>query len=217
MSRTTFIKVVLAASAGLIGPATSTRASDSDAWTEFRTKVETACRAAASSELQDANIVVDPFGSASYGLAILSGSVTKICVFDKRTEVVEIGSELGSGTENSTPTMTVAQRSLEKSAQPGGGLGISFDGAIPYITGACMAGEREVLSGIDNVDGELQITSPSADSTFGHSCINVRIEEAADDVSLKASCLDASGIMQEAELSLAEHGILDEIASYPDC
>ena len=46
-------------------------------------------------------MVVDPFGTESYGVAILTGKaagadavVSSICVYDKKTRTAEIGGEL---------------------------------------------------------------------------------------------------------------------------
>ncbi len=86
----------------VLSAATPAFASSDDAWAEFATKVEEGCLGATSEILSDAEIVVDPFGSENYGLAVITGKVngetisTKsiICVFDKKTEKVEIGGEL---------------------------------------------------------------------------------------------------------------------------
>ncbi len=74
-------------------------AASGDAWAEFAVEVEEGCRAAGSEVISDPSVVVDPFGSESYGLALVSGEtggtpVSMICVFDKQTKAVEIGSEL---------------------------------------------------------------------------------------------------------------------------
>lgn len=75
-------------------------ASSGDAWEEFRADVSAKCIAAAES-LEDASAIVDPFGTESYGLALVSGkpkggegSVTQICVYDKHTKAVELGGEI---------------------------------------------------------------------------------------------------------------------------
>jgi len=76
-------------------------ASSGDAWAEFAEKVRAQCLEAAAPVLEAAKVVVDPFGSESFGLAVLSGkargaevAVSYICVMDKRTGAVELGSEL---------------------------------------------------------------------------------------------------------------------------
>lgn len=77
-------------------------AASGDAWDEFRAEVETACRAATEASFETASIVVDPFGTESYGIAILTGlerggdnvERSLVCVFDKVSRVVEIGAPL---------------------------------------------------------------------------------------------------------------------------
>lgn len=95
------LSVTLAA-AGLClaGPAL---ASSDEAWAEFAAKVETKCLAAVAGMLEQPAIAVDPFGTETYGVAILAGKpkgaegqVSYICVMDKKTETAEIGSELGA-------------------------------------------------------------------------------------------------------------------------
>lgn len=85
----------------MLSAVTPSSASSDDAWAEFATKVEEGCLGATSEVLSDAQIVVDPFGSENYGLAVVTGkahdtTTTKsiICVFDKKSENVEIGGEL---------------------------------------------------------------------------------------------------------------------------
>jgi hypothetical protein len=80
--------------------ASSAAASSGDAWEAFRAEVSKKCLAAASS-LQKPSVVVDPFGSQSFGLALVIGTpkgtksaVTQICVFDKQKKTVELGGEL---------------------------------------------------------------------------------------------------------------------------
>lgn len=67
--------------------------------------VQTACLTGAKDMLEDARAVVDPVGSENYGFAILTGkakgadaTVSHICVYDKKTKAVELGSELAGDT-----------------------------------------------------------------------------------------------------------------------
>lgn len=91
----------LALTLGAIGAAS---ASSGDAWAEFAAEVETSCREATADLIADPTVVVDPFGSETYGLAIVSGETTSvICVFDKQDKTVEIGGELDA---TITPTAT---------------------------------------------------------------------------------------------------------------
>ena len=85
---------------GLLG-ATPATASSPDAWEGFAVQVAAACQALAVERLEAPAVVVDPFGSENYGLALVHGKpkggdgrVTYICVFDKKTRIVELGSEL---------------------------------------------------------------------------------------------------------------------------
>ena len=87
----------LVASLLLVGPAFG---SSEDAWSDFAAEVEGACLAATKGSLSEASAVVDPFGSESYGLAIVSGltpddaAVSMICIVDKESRAIEIGGEL---------------------------------------------------------------------------------------------------------------------------
>jgi len=76
-------------------------ASSDDAWETFRKEVATACLAAAEPLFEAPAVRVDPFGSESYGLALVAGKakgadadIASICVYDKATKAVEIGGEL---------------------------------------------------------------------------------------------------------------------------
>jgi hypothetical protein len=81
--------------------APSVQASTDEAWTAFRANVEAACLAAVADVLEDAQADVDPFGSPSFGLAVLRGelkgghgSAMVICVYDKQKKSVETGSAI---------------------------------------------------------------------------------------------------------------------------
>lgn len=88
---------LLAITAATLGTA---QASSDDAWAEFAAEVETACLEATEGVFTQPTAVVDPFGSESYGLAIISGDFPSggtgsiVCVFDKQAKTVEIGGEL---------------------------------------------------------------------------------------------------------------------------
>ena len=80
-------------------------ASSDDAWQEFAAEVREKCLAAAEPALEKPAIAVDPFGSERFGLAILSGkakgadaTVSYVCVMDKQSRTVELGSELPAET-----------------------------------------------------------------------------------------------------------------------
>lgn len=84
--------------AALVTPAL---ASSDDAWAAMRKSVETACLKAAAPNMDGAKATVDPFGSESFGLALLRGkakggkqAIMMICVYDKKKQTVELGTEL---------------------------------------------------------------------------------------------------------------------------
>lgn len=93
------LKFMITMTFALLGALPAFAASD-DAWAEFAAKVEQSCITATGGMLEDAKAVVDPFGSESYGLAIVTGTVATakpaaiVCVFDKQAETVQIGGEL---------------------------------------------------------------------------------------------------------------------------
>ena len=76
-------------------------AASPDAWEAFREEVKAACLKAAKPLFETAAADIDPFGSESYGLALVHGKakgadteIKAICVFDKKSKKVEIGGEL---------------------------------------------------------------------------------------------------------------------------
>jgi hypothetical protein len=74
-------------------------ASSPDAWEEFRTNVTRACTKLAPPELKNSTIVVDDYGSESYGIAILRGiqekaAVTYVCIYDKKLEKAELSGQI---------------------------------------------------------------------------------------------------------------------------
>lgn len=78
-----------------------TAAAGSDAWAALRKEVEASCLAAAAPLVKAPQIVVDPFGSQSYGLAFLNGVATEggltrsfVCVYDKTAKRAEIGGSM---------------------------------------------------------------------------------------------------------------------------
>lgn len=81
--------IAAAASAALAGPAL---ASSPDAWADFRIEVRETCLAAAKAQgMTSPEVIVHPFGTSSYGVAILrEGDDKRICVFNKATKAVEL-------------------------------------------------------------------------------------------------------------------------------
>ena len=95
-------KAWILALAGVATTGAGALGSSDDAWEAFRKDVAAACLKAAEPTFADAEATVDPFGSASYGLALVHGTakgtagseIRAICVYDKKTKVAEIGGEL---------------------------------------------------------------------------------------------------------------------------
>jgi len=77
-------------------------ASTSEEWTKMAKDVELKCGEATAAMFRKSQVIVDPTGSENFGLAIVYGRskaakapAAVICVYDKKTMKVEIGSELG--------------------------------------------------------------------------------------------------------------------------
>ena len=76
-------------------PAVESYGASPEAWEQFRTDVERACLALAVS-LDEPKIFVNPFGTESYGVAMLigaekgGGGETYACVYEKRTKRAEL-------------------------------------------------------------------------------------------------------------------------------
>lgn len=73
------------------------QASSADAWEEFQQDVEKACRDAANGALLVGSIQVDPYGSESYGFAVMVGiepgtSNERLvaCAYDKQSQAAEV-------------------------------------------------------------------------------------------------------------------------------
>lgn len=79
----------------LLASAAPALASSDDAWEEFRAEVRTTCAALAPTEGETA-IEVNPFGSESYGTALMittlpdGGADRYVCIFDKQSKKAEI-------------------------------------------------------------------------------------------------------------------------------
>lgn len=99
MSRS--IRLLAATSFFLLPLVSQAFASSDDAWGEFAKDVAAKCTALAEGRIENPKVVVDPFGTESYGVAILIGKavgadaqVSSICVYDKKSQAAEIGGEL---------------------------------------------------------------------------------------------------------------------------
>jgi hypothetical protein len=78
------------------------KASSDDAWADFAKEVERKCLSAVKGTIEVPKIVIDPFGSETFGLALVSGNakgmkarISQICVMNKRTKAVELSGEFG--------------------------------------------------------------------------------------------------------------------------
>lgn len=96
-----FAAIALAAHLIAAGATTAATAATDDAWEAFRADVAAQCLAAAGELFETAKATVDPFGSESFGLALVRGKakgadaeIAAICVYDKEARTVEIGGEL---------------------------------------------------------------------------------------------------------------------------
>lgn len=81
-------------------PAVAMASSDEE-WKKMAADIEKQCTEATSDIFKKAQVAVDPTGSTNFGLAIVYGRSKEakepsavICVYDKKTAKVEIGSEL---------------------------------------------------------------------------------------------------------------------------
>ncbi|MDM8549977.1 hypothetical protein QUF72_07875 [Desulfobacterales bacterium HSG2] len=76
-------------------------ASSPDAWEELRKDIKLKCEKKLQNTLVNPEITVDPFGVSSAGIALAAGKskyskdkLLIVCVYDKETGEVELGSEL---------------------------------------------------------------------------------------------------------------------------
>lgn len=88
--------------------ATPALASTDEAWAEFRADVEKACTALAPAEGETA-IEVNPFGSESYGAALLittlpdGGADRYVCIYDKQSKKAELSAPFTPPADVSMP------------------------------------------------------------------------------------------------------------------
>lgn len=76
-------------------------ASSPDAWEESRQEIRLKCEKKLRNTLVSPEITVDPFGVSSAGIALAAGKskysedkLLIVCIYDKKTGEVELGSEL---------------------------------------------------------------------------------------------------------------------------
>ena len=95
-------------------------------WAAFRADVEAKCLEAAAPLFETATAIVDPFGSPSFGLALIQGpargaatvQISAICVYDKVTKTVEIGGELPPAEGGPAPPATTPMPLTPPAAAP---------------------------------------------------------------------------------------------------
>ena len=95
--------VLFAATLATISIPAFAHASSPDAWKEFNAQVEQKCAEAASDMFRKPQVAVDPVGSENFGLAVVfgrskevKGRAAVICVVNKKTGVVELGTEMSN-------------------------------------------------------------------------------------------------------------------------
>jgi hypothetical protein len=131
--------------AACLGLASAAFGATEEEWAAFRADVEAKCLEAAAPLFETATATVDPFGSPSYGLALIQGpargattvQISAICVYDKVTKTVEIGGELPPpGGEPAPPAttplpMTPATPATPATPNPGQGPAAPATPATP--------------------------------------------------------------------------------------
>lgn len=91
--------------------ATPALASSDEAWEQFRAEVEQACTALAPAEGETA-IEINPFGSESYGAALLittladGGADRYVCIYDKKAKTAELTAAFEQPKDVSMPAAT---------------------------------------------------------------------------------------------------------------
>ena len=97
--------VILSAAtiAAALSAGAAAHASSPDAWKQFNAEVEQKCAEAAQDMFRKPQVAVDPVGSENFGLAIVygrsqevKGRAATICVVNKKTGVVELGTEMSN-------------------------------------------------------------------------------------------------------------------------
>ena len=122
MLRSIFALSAVAATAGFAAPAL---ASSEDAWAAFRADVRTACEALADvPEGATASYAVNPFGSESYGAALVTvtlrdGSADRmVCIYDKQAKTAEMTAPFREMPDRPTPA-AMTETAGESEADPG--------------------------------------------------------------------------------------------------
>lgn len=105
ISRLRVVSMLLPALVALCAPP-ALAAADQPAPNDIRQTIENACMAAAAPRMNVADIRVDPFGTHSYGVAVITDGDTGaeyVCVYEKASGRTEIGSALAPKPDPSQP------------------------------------------------------------------------------------------------------------------
>jgi hypothetical protein len=94
-------------------------------------------------------------------------------------------------------------------------LALEFNGDRPLLTASCLKGEPVLLTGVHNIEGQLQFGE--GDSTFQSSCMDTSIAKTAGDVTLNATCRTSAGQMRQTSLSLQGSTAMKELMARSDC
>ncbi|MFZ2099191.1 MAG: hypothetical protein WAU86_01340 [Oricola sp.] len=102
-----FTRAIVLLALSLLSMSGSPAVGSSDgAWSAFRTTVQDACTAAAADRMKVGAMRIDPFGTETYGVAVLTDSGTgeeHVCVYDKARGAAEVGGPLQAVTDPSQP------------------------------------------------------------------------------------------------------------------
>jgi hypothetical protein len=118
-----FVKYLFAVLAAVFlhAPLSPAVASSEGEWEEFRQKVTTACSVLAAEQMTVDTIRVDPFGTESYGIAIITGRSAgpeeRVCVYHKAADVAELSGAIPQAADVTIDV--VSSDSQELAALPG--------------------------------------------------------------------------------------------------
>lgn len=143
--------------AGAVLSAGAAMAASEEAWDDFRADVRKACLTKGEELVETPAIVVDPFGSESYGYALMTGMEkgsanvrSVVCVFDKQSRTAEVSAPLDLATSEAPGLVEETGKSARIDRGTGAGVVAPFGG---QCTEECEA----TLSLLD-VDDQRKVT-----------------------------------------------------------
>ncbi|WP_188052302.1 hypothetical protein [Aureimonas fodinaquatilis] len=143
------------------------KAAAPEAWEQFRQDVQSACLAAGQQQLQDPAIVVDPFGSEKYGLALLTGVEQQgtelrsiICVYDKAAKSVELGNPLNTATTAASGRETAEPEVSDGTVGPGGPFGGQCGEECEATLALLAEEDREKLTDLPEIIARTIVENP---------------------------------------------------------